>query len=146
MAAPKAKRPSGRPRLYSDPIFFEEKVEQYFDECEKGGKPPTVAGIAYYLGFEDKESFSYYANYEGFSRTVKKTRLRIEAAKNEMLFNREHSTAGVIFDLKNNHGWADKVEHGDMSPSEYGEEVEKCRREMDRTTVPAESDDDTEVV
>lgn len=130
----------GRPRLYDDPIFFEEKVEAYFDECEKKDKPPTVAGISYHLGFEDKESFSRYAQYEGFSRTVKKARLRIEAAKNEMLFSRDYSTAGVIFDLKNNHGWADKVEVGEMTPSEYGQEVERCMRDMERATVPEDDE------
>lgn len=137
-----ANKENGRPRLYDDPIFFEERVDQYFDECETKDKPPTVAGIAYFLGFEDRDSFSRYAQYEGFSRTVKKARLRIEAAKNEMLFSRDYSTAGVIFDLKNNHGWADKVEVGEMTPSEYGQEVERCMRDMERATVPDDEEHD----
>lgn len=132
----------GRPRLYDDPIFFEERVEQYFDECAKNGRPPTIAGIGYFLGFEDRDSFARYADYEGFSRTVKRARLRIEAAKNEMLFSRDYSTAGVIFDLKNNHGWSDKVEIGDMTPSEYGQEVERCLRDMERATVSEDEGND----
>lgn len=132
----------GRPRLYDDPIFFEEKVEQYFDECKKNEEPPTVAGISYFLGFIDKESFSQYADYDGFSRTVKRARLRIEAAKNTMLFSRDYATAGVIFDLKNNHGWSDKVEHGEMTPSEYGQKVERYLRDMDRSTVPDDEEHD----
>lgn len=128
----------GRPRLYDDPIYFEERVEQYFDECSKEVKPPTVAGISYALGFADKQSFSRYAEYEGFSLTVKRARLRIEAAKNEMLFSRDYATAGVIFDLKNNHDWSDKVEHGEMTPSEFGREVDRAKREMERATVPTD--------
>lgn len=131
----------GRPRLYSDPIFFEERVEQYFDDCTSKGEPPTIAGISYFLGFEDRDSFMHYGQYEGFSRTVKRSRLRIEAAKNGMLFSKEYSTAGVIFDLKNNHGWSDKVEHGEMTPSEFGERVSEYRRAMDRMTIPEEPED-----
>lgn len=131
--------PGGRPRNYDDPIFFEERVEQYFDLCESKGKPPTIAGLSYHLDFEDKESFSRYQQYDGFSRTVKRARLRIEAAKNEMLFDRDKPTAGVIFDLKNNHAWTDKVENTDMTPSDFGREVERAKREMERATV---NDDD----
>lgn len=141
------RRQSGRPRMYEDPIFFEEKVEQYFDECARHNKPPTLAGVSYYMGFYNRESFMHYANYEGFSRTVKRTRLRIEAAKNEMLFSKDYSTAGVIFDLKNNHGWSDRVEVGSMTPSEFGNEVERCLADMERATGSIDqADDDAEMV
>jgi hypothetical protein len=69
-----------------------------------------VAGLCYELGFLDKNSFAEQAERgEGFSGTVKKARLKIESMKNEMLLD-GRSPAGVIFDLKNNHGWADKQE------------------------------------
>lgn len=131
----------GRPRLYSDPIFFEERVDAYFDDCQKKQKPPVVAGLCYFLGFHDRHALQEYRKYDGFSATVKRALIRIEAFKNEMLFSKDYSTAGVIFDLKNNHGWADKVEHGEMTPSEFGEKVAEYRRAMDRMTIPEEPED-----
>lgn len=135
-------RERGRPRLYDDPIYFEERVDQYFDECTANAKPPTVAGLTYSLGFCDRNALQEYRKYDGFSRTVKKALLRIEAFKNEMLYNREYATAGVIFDLKNNHGWADKVEHGEMTPTEFGERVSEYSRAMERLTASESEDAD----
>lgn len=137
-------RPTGRPRLYDDPIFFEERVDAYFDDCQARGKPPTIAGISYFLGFDDKQSFGRYADYEGFSLTVKKARLRIEAEKNEMLFDKGVSTAGVIFDLKNNHGWADQIRHGEMTPSEFGQEAARVLRQIEEATAQTPEDGEPE--
>lgn len=139
-------RENGRPRLYTDPLYFEERVEAYFEECQGNNKPPTVAGISYFLGFCDKSSFARYAEYEGFSQTVKRARLRIEAAKNEMLFDRQFATAGVIFDLKNNHDWTDRTETTDATPEEIGRQVEQALRDMNAATVPESADDDAEMV
>lgn len=96
----------GRPRLYSDPESFASMAEDYFRLSEERGKMPTLAGISLHLGFDDKESFSHYATYgEEFSRTVKRARMIIEDDRNQRLAN--PSCTGVIFDLKNNHGWKD---------------------------------------
>lgn len=136
----------GRPRKFADPIEFEEMVDRYFDECKREKKPPVVAGLCYFLGFEDRNALQEYRRYEGFSGTVKRAMIRIEAFKNEMLFSRDYATAGVIFDLKNNHGWCDRLEHGEMSPSEFGQKVAEFQKAMERTTVPSEElDEDANV-
>lgn len=106
----KEKNKGGRPRLYSSPDEMLEKAEEYFTLKECQEKPFTIAGLCYFLGFEDKESFSNYVNYPEFSRTVKSIRLKIEEQKNELLLCGNGSATGVIFDLKNNHGWKDKSE------------------------------------
>ena len=63
------------------------------------------------MGFSDKQSFSNYETYgHEFSLTVKKANMRIELDRHERLIDKEKFTAGVIFDLKNNHGWKDKTE------------------------------------
>lgn len=131
----------GRPRLFDDPIFFEERVEAYFDECDTKKKPYVVAGLCYFLGFHDRHALQEYRKYDGFSATVKRAILRIEANKNEMLFSRDYATAGVIFDLKNNHNWSDKIEHGEMTPSDFGEKVAEYQRAMERMTVPADEEE-----
>jgi hypothetical protein len=103
--------PGGRPRLYEDAEAFSAAVESYFDKIKLDDKlMPTMAGLCYHLGFEDKDSFSHYDSYGGeFSRTVKRARLRIEDDRNQRLAKSEFSP-GIIFDLKNNYGWKDKTE------------------------------------
>jgi hypothetical protein len=99
---------TGRPRAYPDPVVFALAVEEYFAEVEGKGKLPTLSGLCLHLGFVDKQSFSNYESYEEpFSLTVKKARLRIEDDRHQRLAN--PACTGIIFDLKANHGWQDKI-------------------------------------
>lgn len=98
----------GRPRAYPDPVVFAQATEEYFADAEAKGKLPTLSGLCLHLGFVDKQSFSNYESYEEpFSLTVKKARLRIEDDRHQRLAN--PACTGVIFDLKANHGWQDKI-------------------------------------
>lgn len=81
---------------------------------------PTISGLAYYLGFESRQSFYDYEKRDGFSYTVKKARLFIER-EYEMQLS-AGNTVGAIFALKNM-GWMDqqKIDHttnGKDMPSE----------------------------
>jgi hypothetical protein len=97
----------GRPRAYKNHKEFEAKVEEYFESATI----PSITGIAYHLGFSDRESFSTYEAYgEDFSRTVKRARMRIEKDRIERLNDKQRFSPGTIFDLKNNYGWVDKQE------------------------------------
>jgi hypothetical protein len=101
----------GRPRLYPDAEAFAAKAEAYFASMPK---KPNLNGLCLFMGFCDKESFSNYATYgDDFSRTVKKVQMRIEEDRIERLLDKQGFTPGVIFDLKNNHGWKDQqqLEH-----------------------------------
>jgi hypothetical protein len=106
---------SGRPRAYQDHAEFDALVEAYFKDCEATGKKPTLTGISLHLGFCDKETFGSYttAGVE-FARTINKARIRIEENRHQLLVSKDTFTPGIIFDLKNNHGWKDKTEteHG----------------------------------
>ena len=96
-----------RPRLYDDPQAFSEATEAYFADATT----PTMAGLCFHLGFADKQSFSQYEEYgDEFSLTVKRARLRMEADRHGKLLSKDTFTPGLIFDLKNNHGWKDKTE------------------------------------
>lgn len=102
---------TGRPRLYQDAESFAAKVEGYFAFCEENDKSPTLSGLSYYMGFADKQSFGDYERFgEDYSLTVKRVRLRIEADRHERVICKDTFTPGLIFDLKNNHGWKDKTE------------------------------------
>lgn len=102
---------NGRPRLWPEPKAFEAKILEYFEAQKEDGKPPTIAGLCYFLGFSDKQALTAYEGYgDDFSLPVKKARLRIEQDRSERLLGKDTFTPGVIFDLKNNHGWRDKSE------------------------------------
>ena len=115
MPAPKGNKfaignAGGRPRLFQSPEAFEEKANAYFAQITSEDRP-TLAGLCLFMGFSDKESFSNYASYgEEFFRTIKRTQLRIEADRHNRLIGKDTFTPGVIFDLKNNHGWVDRQE------------------------------------
>jgi hypothetical protein len=101
----------GRPRAYEDHAAFDALVEEYFAKCVEDGRKPTLTGISLHLGFCDKETFgSYHAVSFEFARTVNKARMRIEENRHQLLVNNKTFTPGIIFDLKNNHGWKDKTE------------------------------------
>jgi hypothetical protein len=102
---------TGRPRLYPKHKPFNDAVEGYFALCKEGQQRPTLSGLSYHLGFEDRETFSNYAGYgDEFSRTVKRAKLQIADWLEQRLTNKETFTPGIIFDLKNNHGWRDATQ------------------------------------
>lgn len=96
---------TGRPPLYDDPALMEAKIEQYFDDTETKGKIPTVPGLCLFLGFSSRQSFLDYEKRKDFSCTIKKARLQIEVDRTERLVKSGTPTAGLIFDLVNNHGY-----------------------------------------
>lgn len=105
---------TGRPRLYHSPEDMEQAIEAYFALCDQSERPYTIAGLAYELGFDDRNALSEYAARKEFSSTIKRARTRIETQRSERLVSGEGNVAGMIFDLKNNFGWEDraKVDHG----------------------------------
>lgn len=106
-----------RPRKYDDPAILNERIDAYFTERGADKRPPTLAGLCYFLGFQDKQALSEYEGYgDEFSLPVKKARLRIEEDRSERLLGKDTFTPGVIFDLKNNHGWKDKTEQEHTGP------------------------------
>ena len=112
----------GRPPLFESAKALQDKIDEYFKEGVKTktvilGPPngrdeiqvevPTITGLCYFLGFESRQSFYDYERKEGFSYTVKRSRLFIEQHYEELL--QAGNTAGAIFALKN-FDWSDKQE------------------------------------
>ena len=62
-------------------------------------EPPTIAGLALFLGFNSKQEFYEYEENGKFSLVLKRARLRIESAYEKKLHL--PSSAGAIFALKN---------------------------------------------
>ena len=115
------KHAGGRPPKYKTPNELEEAIEIYInpETCPDTIKHivgesiidlpcQTVSGLAYYLGFCDRQSLYDYSNKnDEFSCIVKKARLAIERRYEQNLS--KNSPAGSIFALKNM-GWRDKTE------------------------------------
>ncbi len=123
------KKPTvGRPPKYSCPQELSERIDKYFLEAcnsipvlgddgkvltTKTGKPlidynpPTVAGLALYLGFADRRSLYDYKKKEKFEYVIRRAIARMEENAEKQFTVGQ--TSGAIFWLKN-HGWRDKNE------------------------------------
>ena len=98
---------TGRPPIWTDPIAFDEAVDNYFAHKESVKQPATWSGLANWLGFESRQSLKKKKKKEGFTYPIKKALLKIEEIYESNLFGR--NPAGSIFALKN-FGWRDKQE------------------------------------
>lgn len=120
----------GRPPIYETKEEIEEKIENYFRECEgipffdgkgkpllsknghiiyeKHPKPPTVTGLALALGFNSRQSLLNYQTQPEFLDTITRAKARVEEYTEQRLFDRD-GVNGAKFSLINNFkGWRDK--------------------------------------
>lgn len=100
---------AGRPLKYKSVKAMQEDIDKYFAECDEKGKPYTVSGLAYALG-TNRQTLINYEDKEQFFDTIKDAKAKIELFNEELLYDKNVSTTGVIFNLKNNYGWKDKQE------------------------------------
>lgn len=100
---------TGRPLKFKSVEELQEKIDKYFADCDEQEKPYTVSGLAVALDTNRTTLINYEEKSEFFN-TIKKAKAKIEAYNEEMLYNKNIPTTGVIFNLKNNYGWKDKQE------------------------------------
>lgn len=109
--------PGGRPPLYETADELETAVDFYFESLKRFdsvGNPiqprtPTVAGLAYFLGFHERRSlYAQDDRGEEFLRIRKRAVLFIEAFHEENLTEGKN-VVGSIFWMKN-HNWRDRQE------------------------------------
>jgi len=96
--------PGGKPRLLSSPEEFERKAAQYFNLCALDNRPITWCGLAYFLGFNSRQTLEEYAKRDEYLDVVKRARFRVELSYEERLSG--NNVTGAIFVLKNM-GWKD---------------------------------------
>ena len=94
--------------LYKTPAEMQKKIDQYFEERISQERPPTISGLALFLGFADRQSIYDYKEKDQFACTIKKAVTRIEDFCEEQLIT-GRGGSGAIFWAKN-HGWSDKQE------------------------------------
>lgn len=117
---------TGRPPKYKSKEEIEEKIGQYFKDCEghplldEDGKPvynkygypvivdkhpPTVTGLALALGFTSRLDLLRYQGKKEFCNTITRAKSRVEQYTEERLFDRDGSN-GAQFSLRCNFkGW-----------------------------------------
>jgi hypothetical protein len=95
----------GKPPKYT-PRKMGQKVDKYFNKCDSTGKPPTITGLMLYLGL-GREQFYYNLSHPYFGPIMLYARDRIENWLEEQLVTIKHNPTGIIFALKNRHGWKD---------------------------------------
>ena len=100
---------AGRPLKYESVEKMQEDIKKYFAECDEEKRPYTVSGLAYALG-TNRQTLINYEDKDEFIDTIKTAKAKIERFNEEMLYSKEVSTTGVIFNLKNNYNWKDKQE------------------------------------
>jgi hypothetical protein len=123
MAAPKGNKyaignKGGRPAFFNSPEELQAKIDDYFKNppdvkeiAYEGGIIKlhlfSICGLAYFLGFESRQSFYAYEAKEEFNYIIKRARLKIEMHYEQNLaFN---NATGSIFALKNM-GWMDRTD------------------------------------
>lgn len=143
----------GRPLKFSSVEELEQKIEGYFESCEDADgyniRPLTVTGLALALDTTRRTLLDYEYRDDEYSHAIKRAKQRIENYAEEALFINKQ-TAGVIFNLKNNHGWLDKQEmtmsgglHNtvtDLTPEERRARINELNRRRGTGTAPATGD------
>jgi len=99
--------PVGRPPLFKSKEELQAKIDAYFQYADDTHRPYTLSSLAYFLDC-DTDTLRNYTDKSEFIGTIKKAKVRIEASKAEKLESKDYATAGLIFDLVNNHGFTNR--------------------------------------
>jgi len=98
------KKKVGRGLAFKSVEELNSKLENYKEYLTKTGKPPTMAGLAYYLGI-DRRTLYNYAEKAEFFHTIKNFRDWIMMTLEESAI--EKGNGGIVFLLKN-YGYTDQ--------------------------------------
>jgi hypothetical protein len=106
---------AGHPRSFKSIKDLEDRANEYLTEAEGQDEPTTMAGLAVACGVS-KDTLNVYAkgtydtDNEKYSVAVRMIKTRIEAHKLKMGLMGKTNAAMTMFDLRNNHGYADKTQ------------------------------------
>jgi hypothetical protein len=119
----------GRPRSYT-PNELEEKIVEYFQYVEDENKqrnlrrfegvkakPYTISGICVFLDIH-MDTWCEYAKLPEYEDSIKRAKMRVMNYVEEGSLTGALNTIGAIFNLKNNFGWADKIEINNQTDKE----------------------------
>lgn len=111
----------GRPLKFKTEAELRKVINKYFDDCDNrtmtiikydkemkipNPRPYTMSGLALAIGV-DRDSLLRWSKDERFYGTVREAKRKCQQFAEEHLFV-PGVAQGVIFNLKNNHGWKDE--------------------------------------
>lgn len=113
-------------KLLCNIVNLKQKISEWEQERKRGKLPLTISSLCLFLGVTKKQ-FNKYANNdlieshtniidpftgdviaESVSSVLQLAKLRIESDLEDRMIKGEGSTAGIMFDLKNHHGYVDR--------------------------------------
>lgn len=99
----------GRKLKYETPQALEDAAEKYFKKCKEEDEFANVAGLAHFLGFQNREALAQLKSRKAeFGYVIDRTKLKMEEMASQKLLTSKQHVSGVIFYLKNNFGWKDE--------------------------------------
>lgn len=103
----KEPRKPGRPPVIETPEELVAAADRYFALCKRTKQPPTITGLALFLGYTSRQSLIDAANSRDglLSDAIKIQKSRVEEVYERNLHGAK--AVGSIFALKN-FGWKDK--------------------------------------
>lgn len=107
--ADSGKTPLGRPPLYATAEELGIAIDEYFNYCVREERKPTLAGLAYDLGYVSKQSvYDQEKRGDAFSYHIKRARLKIESYHEARLY--ETGATGSMCWLNNHAGYVSRQE------------------------------------
>ena len=118
----KKKHPGGRPLKFPTPEAMQEKIDEYFKECDENTKafitkdgdvmevpqpiPYTIEGLAVALGV-DRVTLLNYEKRDEFFSTIRSAKDKVLRNMTERSLIGDNVASVSIFLLKNNYGYRD---------------------------------------
>lgn len=102
----------GRPRIFETPEQMQEAINEYFADRENRGLSFTIESLAVALGMSRNTLMTYEKEptHAEFNDTIKIAKDIVLSDLVDKSMSRDWSTAGCLFNLKNNYNYTDKVE------------------------------------
>lgn len=92
-------------------------------EVKRYAVPPSITDLQCHLGIS-RQTWSMYAQREGYRDIIELARMRVEAYLTQQLVLMGRDCKGIIFSLENNFGYADREKTRNEAESGRGHEAD----------------------
>lgn len=113
------------------PAKLERRIEEYFAKVKKKKSSPSMTGLALHLG-TTRRTLLEYKHTDRLGALLENAKTRCENVLEERMIAGVPPT-GMIFILKNNYGWTDKIEvdqtlRGNLSLSSLFDQAQAMKK------------------
>lgn len=89
-------------------------TDKYGEPIITGNHPPTVTGLAYYLGFKSRQALLNYQGRAAYNDAITRAKMWVELMTEERLYDRD-GQRGAQFSLQHNFRWREDKGEEDSS-------------------------------